>query len=119
MITHLQHINELRQRAAELSLLSQSVTTPAIRSRLSREAAELLYTADRLARVSQPPERTKLPRRPEPVALVDAPPERTELPRRPAPVAPVDAQRRMERTERTVINLFRRLGVAQSATPMS
>jgi len=45
--------------------------------------------------------------------------ERTELPRRPEPVALVDAQRRMERTERTVINLFRRLGVAQSATPMS
>jgi hypothetical protein len=45
--------------------------------------------------------------------------ERTELPRRPEPVALVDAQRRMERTERAVINLFRRLGVAQSATPMS
>jgi hypothetical protein len=45
--------------------------------------------------------------------------ERTELPRRPEPVALVDAQRRMERTERTVINLFRRLGVTQSATPMS
>ena len=89
---HMQHINELRQRAAELSLLAQSVTTPAIRSRLSREATELLYTADQLAQVSQPPERTELPRRPEPVALVDA-------------------QRRMERTERTVINLFRRLGV--------
>jgi hypothetical protein len=67
---------------------------------LSREAAELLYTADRLARLSQPPEKTEPPRRPESTALVDA-------------------QRRMERTERTVINLFRRLGVAQSATPMS
>ena len=88
----MQHINELRQRAAELSLLSQSVTTPAIRTRLSREAAELLYTADRLALVSQPPERTEPPRRPEPVALVEA-------------------QRRMERTERAVISLFRRLGV--------
>ena len=85
----MQHINELRQRAAELSLLSQSVTTPAIRTRLSREAAELLYTADRLALVSQPPERTEPPRR--------------------QPVALVDAQRRM-RTERAVINLFRRLG---------
>jgi hypothetical protein len=34
-------------------------------------------------------------------------------------MALVDAQRQMERTERTVINLFRRLGVGQSATPMS
>src|SRR5215471_8469783 len=65
-VTHMQHIKrvgELRRSAAELSLLSQSVTTPAIRSRLSREATELLYTADQLARVSQPPERSKLPRR--------------------------------------------------------
>src|SRR5215472_2141979 len=93
---HIKQVGKLRRRAAELSLLSQSVTTPAIRSRLSREATELLFTADQLARVSQPPERTELPRRPEPVALVDA-------------------QRRMERTEHTVINLFRRLGVAQSA----
>ena len=89
---HIKQVGKLRRRAAELSLLSQSVTTPAIRSRLSREATELLYTADQLARVSQPPERSKLPRRLEPVALVDA-------------------QRRMERTERTVINLFRRLGI--------
>jgi len=88
---HIKRISELRRRAAKLSLLSQSVTTPAIRVRLSREATELLFTADQLARVSQPPERTELPRRPEPVALVDA-------------------QRRM-RTERAVINLFRRLGV--------
>ena len=107
----IKQVGELRRRAAKLGLLSQSVTTPAIRSRLSREATELLFTADQLARVSQPPERPKLPRRPEPVALVDAPPERTELPTRPEPVAPVDAQRRMERTERTVINLFRRLGI--------
>ena len=91
----MQHINELRQRAAELSLLSQSVTTPDIRSRLSREATELLFTADQLARVSQPPERTELLRQPEPAALVDA-------------------QRRM-RTERAVINLFRRLGVPLAA----
>jgi hypothetical protein len=89
-ITHMQHIKrvgELRRRAAELSLLLQSVTTPAIRSQLSREATELLYTADRLARVSQLPERTELPRRPEPVALVDA-------------------QRRMERTERAASICF-------------
>src|SRR5215467_2469739 len=111
---HIKRVGELRRRAAALSLLSQSVTTPAIRVRLSREATELLFTADQLARVSQPPERTELPRRPEPVALVDAPPERTELPRRPEPVALVDAQRRM-RTERAVINLFRRLGVPLAA----
>src|SRR6516225_5080621 len=92
---HIKRVGELRRRAAKLSLLSQSVTTPAIRSRLSREATELLFTADQLARVSQPPERTALPRRPEPVALVDA-------------------QRRM-RTERAVINLFRRLGVPLAA----
>jgi hypothetical protein len=97
-VTHTQHIKrvgELRQRAAELSLLSQSATTPAIRSRLSREATELLYTADWLARVPQPPERTELPTRPEPVALAEA-------------------QRRLERTERAIINLFRRLGVSQA-----
>jgi hypothetical protein len=92
---HIKRVGELRRRAAELSLLSQSVTTPAIRSRLSREAAELLYTADRLALVSQPPERTEPPRR--------------------QPVALVDAQRRMERTDRAVINLFRRLDVPLAA----
>ena len=87
---HIKQVGELRRRAAELSLLSQSVTTPAIRIRLSREATELLFTADQLARVSQPLERTEPPRQPEPAALVEA-------------------QRRM-RTERAVINLFRRLG---------
>jgi hypothetical protein len=112
---HIKRVGELHRRAGELSLLSQSVTTPAIRSRLSREAAELLYTADQLAR-AQPPERTELPTRPAPVALVDAPLARTELPRRPEPVALVDALCRMERTERAVINLFRRLGVSQAIT---
>jgi hypothetical protein len=41
--------------------------------------------------------------------------EKTEPPSRPEPVALVEAQRRMERTERTVINLLRRLGVAPPA----
>jgi hypothetical protein len=94
-LQHIKRVGELRRRAAELSLLSQSATTPAIRSRLSREATELLYTADWLARAPQPPERTEPPRRPEPAALVEA-------------------QCRMERTERAIINLFRRLGVSQA-----
>jgi hypothetical protein len=114
-VQHLWEVDRLRRRAAALSLLSETATTAALRDRLTREAAELLCDADRVARRLQrlPKEKRRSPTHPFTCSVVErvAPSQSQQITPSAAVNNIADAQRRMQRTDRAVTNLLRRLGI--------